>query len=591
VGLLRIGSKLSWGMLALALAVAPVAPSRAGETDPAPQTRAKAVLETHCTRCHQADRLQRPKPAAGLGNILRLEEIAADPHYVQPGNPDGSRLYTHLLARRMPFDVFQEGADKPAPTAAEIEAIRDWIAGLDPAQVRQCPDRGKLGLAAAQLAVEVDLASMSSVRARNVRYLSLVPLWNGCAQAEQLELARRGVAVLVNEINRRDKPVRPAGIEWRGVLLRLDLDEIGWSEAEWAKLEAAYPYAAVPSDPSADAHYPAIRADWLAYVVSEGVRQRVASAPDAAASQRDAIGALHQASAGLARLRRASQPDFRVALKSAALEPEPKREGMDMVEWLGLAYAKELGLGQAAAEIGLEPVALRAALDRPEGALSRLRVRLELGAVGRADMEAAFPAILTAVTAGLEPAKRGAILGVASPVVRTSAGASAARLELVPDRAVYDRNDLLSFTLRADVDCHLTLINVDTKGIARVLTPNDFDSNTYLPAGKEQRFPREQAPFRFRLKAAGYETIVAGCNPAGPTFDGIVHDFNLQKFTELGDYRAFLSRRAAGEAMVTPRSPAAERRLHARNRKPDKVEPAKLKPDPALRTAIRIEVK
>ncbi|MHA1548191.1 MAG: hypothetical protein ACTSYE_04585, partial [Alphaproteobacteria bacterium] len=48
------------------------------------------VLERHCARCHQDGRLDRAPPKGDFGNILMLSQIASDPNYIVPGNPDGS---------------------------------------------------------------------------------------------------------------------------------------------------------------------------------------------------------------------------------------------------------------------------------------------------------------------------------------------------------------------------------------------------------------------------------------------------------------------------------------------------------------------
>jgi len=52
------------------------------------------VLDRHCARCHQEGRLiERDRPAKNFGNVLKLNEIAANPHYVLPGNALGSKLF------------------------------------------------------------------------------------------------------------------------------------------------------------------------------------------------------------------------------------------------------------------------------------------------------------------------------------------------------------------------------------------------------------------------------------------------------------------------------------------------------------------
>ena len=77
----------------------PTVSSEAAGTERVPETRplikpsdpvaaqAWTVLETHCARCHQSGRLTRAAPASGFGNILRLDEIAADPVVVAARQP------------------------------------------------------------------------------------------------------------------------------------------------------------------------------------------------------------------------------------------------------------------------------------------------------------------------------------------------------------------------------------------------------------------------------------------------------------------------------------------------------------------------
>ena len=132
-----------------ATAPPPAEPAGAAAAPPPPRplappsepvaAKAYGVLETHCARCHQGERLKRPAPAGAFGNILRLDEIAADPVLVRPGNPDASRLYTHMLRRLMPFDVHQEQSGGEEPSAEDMQAIRAWIGGL--AAAKGCPDR------------------------------------------------------------------------------------------------------------------------------------------------------------------------------------------------------------------------------------------------------------------------------------------------------------------------------------------------------------------------------------------------------------------------------------------------------------------
>src|SRR5687768_8903893 len=78
-------------------------------TDPVAKA-AYDVLDKHCARCHQDGKLtNRIKPAKNFGNVLKLDEMAANPHYVTPGNPFGSRVLKQIVDKEMPYDVIYEG--------------------------------------------------------------------------------------------------------------------------------------------------------------------------------------------------------------------------------------------------------------------------------------------------------------------------------------------------------------------------------------------------------------------------------------------------------------------------------------------------
>ena len=106
---------------------------------PANPTAAKAfgVLEKHCARCHQQGRLERPQPAGKFGNVLHLGELAQEGRLVMPGNADASRLWTHMMRKLMPYDVYQEHNGGTGPDAEEILAVRDWIEREIPPHVRR----------------------------------------------------------------------------------------------------------------------------------------------------------------------------------------------------------------------------------------------------------------------------------------------------------------------------------------------------------------------------------------------------------------------------------------------------------------------
>ena len=289
--------------------------------------KAHAVLERHCARCHQEGRLERAKPAGDFGNVLQLGDLVREGRVVLGGNPDASRLWTHMMRRLMPYDVFQEHNGGTGPDAEEILAVRDWIE-------REPPSRRK----------------------------------------------------------RAPRPVRSA----------------------------------------------------------------------------------------------------------------------------------KVGAGAAA-----EPV-----------------------------------------------------------------------LTVTADKSMYAKGDTLKLGVASTADCQLTLVSVDVRGRATVIFPSELASGNALAANQELTVPATDAGYLLRVKEPGKERVIALCKLGTGAADGIRHDFERQRFTDLGDYRAFLAKTIAGEAAErergTARAPQAptgrKRRVRSRRPTPPPPEPFAA-PQKVLRTGVVFEVK
>jgi hypothetical protein len=158
-------------------------------------------------------------------------------------------------------------------------------------------------------------------------------------------------------------------------------------------------------------------------------------------------------------------------------------------------------------------------------------------------------------------------------------------LTLRADKEAYASGDVVTFYARANADCHLTLIGVDNAGMATVLFPNEFEQNNLLAAGQELRVPGERAPYRFRAKEEGRETLVGVCTVGVKIADGIRQDYERQWFTTLGDWRAFLKRALEGRS-AEPRSGRRTSRTRAQAKAA-----AALRPEHHARTAITYEVR
>jgi mono/diheme cytochrome c family protein len=562
--------------------------------------KAYDVLERHCARCHQSGKLQkRGKPAAEFGNVLRLDEVARDAHFVRPGNPDASRLYTLMLRRHMPYDVYYEGASQEPPSADDIDVMRSWIAGLKP-EPSVCAGRRVISNDALQIAIAQDVERLPGEVAARVRYLSLVNHWNACAGEPYLAAARKAATVLLSGLSRGPRPPQVAPINTAETILRIDLDGMQWTPEEWDRLSDLAPYtqpsafATTSRGPSVSlavlAAVQPIRLDWLAFLLSEEARKRTAQTPGLSAEMRKVLQDVWSGPSGLSKMRQADPAAFQVLLGLSGLDPVPSYDQIEMIDHLARTYMRDVGPERAAAEIGIDATELLGSLKGGQSDIQRLMLQLAQGAVSRASFERSF-GIATGHLLGLEAPSMRESFGIGALGHMAARSAQPFTIEMTADKSNYRRDEAVNLLVRSESDCHLTLVSVSPSGRAVVLLPNDWDRSTFLPAGKEQKFPREDSPFRLRLDTPGWETVVAGCNPAAPVFDGILHDFNLEKFTSLGDYRRFLMRVSEGTPMMTPPTPQGERKAAPkRQARGAKNENDRGKPDPAARTAIRFEV-
>lgn len=230
-----------------------------------------AVLERHCARCHQDGRLERPAPAAAFGNILRLDELAATPSLVQPGNPDASRLYVMMLRRLMPLAPSTQDATPALPTSDEIAHVRSWISGLPPRG--QCRDRPPVTLAD-HAATLTQLRTVTGEDPKKLRFLSIAHLHNGCVRGAALPVYRQAVVQIFNSLSWKSAPVAVPPVDPARTLFKINLDDLGWLPEHWERImrSGGHPLgltAPLPSDvrEAYGTEFPVARADWFAKTV------------------------------------------------------------------------------------------------------------------------------------------------------------------------------------------------------------------------------------------------------------------------------------------------------------------------------------
>ena len=254
----------------------------------------------------------------------------------------------------------------------------------------------------------------------------------------------------------------------------------------------------------------------------------------------------------------------------------------------GLArqFARPLSADRLAVELGVTPEALASASLDPKSPVGDLVRRSLQGLVARAEVEAEFNLLLGAVGTAAPAASQKPSLMPADDRLDP-----APSLHLLSDKLVYKSGDALQLTVRSAVDCHLTLISLDKRGRGTVIFPSDFEHNDLLAAGRPLVLPRPGSPYVLRLREIGRERIVALCTPSAGAVDGIRHDFERQRFTDLGTYAAFLAqaiaadqqaRRAPKPAAAMPEPKKARERAEASTTRP--------RPEDVARTAITLEI-
>lgn len=308
---------------------------------PADPRAAKAyrVFDAYCARCHQSGKLERSVPAAGFGNILALPELEADAARVMPGVPDASLLYRVLAHGHQTPELARD-----IPGAEDIMAVRTWIREL-PANPQRCAGRKPIRPAAAETFIEEALLAERE-GARDLRFVSLISLYNACAGSEELAAARHGVTKLLNSLSAAAEPHALSAVDPEGTLLAFRLQDFGWTAAQWQKLESAYPKALVlplsnRTRALAGAANPVVRADWLAYAVSDPkLYYSLVGIPEKLADLAKLNGVDLDANIRLARARRMT---LRTSTVTGANRIAERHPGLHGGFWLTYDFATSTG--------------------------------------------------------------------------------------------------------------------------------------------------------------------------------------------------------------------------------------------------------
>jgi mono/diheme cytochrome c family protein len=257
-------SALSRGLLSAALLLS-ATPAYGQDRQPASlASRARAVLETHCYRCHGRGGTAK----GGFGYVLDRDRLAAHVKVV-PGDPGASELFQRIRDGEMP-----PPGKKPRPSPADILVLKQWIEAGAPGQAAAAPATFIADGNLRRLMLD-DLQALSPRQRRFARYLTLTHLSNAGLADKDLDSARLALGRLVNSLSWHPRIVRPVPCDAGRTIYRIDLRHYKWTAAQWERLVTIYPYKLGTATPEAKAiatltgsEQANLRGDWFVATAS-----------------------------------------------------------------------------------------------------------------------------------------------------------------------------------------------------------------------------------------------------------------------------------------------------------------------------------
>jgi hypothetical protein len=245
---------------------------------PLPSARPLSTFSTNTARgvIKSADSSTETSPAHDFGNILKFDEITKNVKLIVPGDGHASYIVQQIVNEKMPEDYFDLGTTKDHPSKEDIDALVAWIDNLGKNAATACRPVITDNEVVGQIAKDLDSSAIPQLRKSGTRYLILTNIYNSCIDDKTLDVFRQGAIKLVNSLARLSNvtPIDP--IDPAKTILRINIDDLGWSAADWETILAVYPYATRPPDTLLNnaiegltrTKLAYVRADWFAFTAS-----------------------------------------------------------------------------------------------------------------------------------------------------------------------------------------------------------------------------------------------------------------------------------------------------------------------------------
>jgi hypothetical protein len=219
--------------------------------------------------------------------------------------------------------------------------------------------------------------------------------------------------------------------------------------------------------------------------------------------------------------------------------------GHEMINALVKRFEMDLGVEQAAAEFGLQREEFLRRLDAADAKAYEVKLRLMNDSLPRDQFVEDFAGLVAQITEnqaiGLDQVAGKTKNEVPVKVSDPQTGAGGFDLAFFPNETSYSVGKQVTFTVKAERDCFLTVYNIDGKGRVQVIFPNKFAKENRISAKVKYTIPsKETGGFKLEFTEPGKETLVAVCNATRPNPPGMEHDFAKADFTSLKASGSFL---------------------------------------------------
>ena len=254
------------------------------------------------------------------------------------------------------------------------------------------------------------------------------------------------------------------------------------------------------------------------------------------------------------------------SLTLAGININVKADGVEMVNAMSRRFEENLTATMAAAELGMQKDAFLERLNAAGGFAYDLKLRLQQDIVPRDQFVSLYAQLVNAINDEGDRAIDLTKLGHADAVPPYTGGQAAVVPPYVPSQApvvipystakpaVYSKSfdlafyasatsyyvgDTVTFTLKSEQPCYLTLMDTDNKGRSTMLFPNGGHPDSRIAAGVSIQVPGPQITgFKIRAVEPSTERITASCNASFDPNAG--HDYSKDQFAGYSSTRSLL---------------------------------------------------